>query len=535
MEKVSPNERRRLVIQADLDAQKTQAERNRMGQFATPPKLALEILSFAKTLLSLKQKVRFLDPAIGTGAFYSALLQTFPKSRISETAGFEVDWHYGETAIDLWANTGLDVQIKDFTEAEPPAEERKFDLLICNPPYVRHHHIINGSKARLQESACLASGIQISGLAGLYCYFLLLSHAWMSEGGIAGWLIPSEFMDVNYGEAIKRYLLEKVTLLHIHRFDPNDVQFGDALVSSTVVWFRKEKPSPKHSVVFSYGGTLLTPETSRSVSTETLKNDPKWTKFPLSNSEKQASNSGPRLSDFFSIRRGLATGDNDYFILTADEISHRNLPVALFKPILPSPRYLPVNEIKAYGDGTPIIKNPLFLLDCRLSEREIKTKYPSLWEYLEEGISRGVAERYLCKHRSPWYAQEKRPAAPFVCTYLGRSDGKSGKPFRFILNNSDATVTNVYLALYPKDIITSAMAEDSTIAKKIWEILNNICPKSMLAEGRVYGGGLHKLEPKELANVPALDLAELLISKKSHPLPEFPPKMAFSSCLKNPT
>jgi hypothetical protein len=42
-------------------------------------------------------------------------------------------------------------------------------------------------------------------------------------------LIPSEFMDVNYGAAVKRYLLNKVTLLHIHRFDPHDVQFGDAL------------------------------------------------------------------------------------------------------------------------------------------------------------------------------------------------------------------------------------------------------------------------------------------------------------------
>ena len=47
-------------------------------------------------------------------------------------------------------------------------------------------------------------------------------------------------MDVNYGKAVKHYLLSRVTLLHIHRFDPNDVQFADALVSSAVVWFRNK-------------------------------------------------------------------------------------------------------------------------------------------------------------------------------------------------------------------------------------------------------------------------------------------------------
>ncbi|ETR69363.1 MAG: hypothetical protein OMM_03972 [Candidatus Magnetoglobus multicellularis str. Araruama] len=35
-------------------------------------------------------------------------------------------------------------------------------------------------------------------------------------------------MDVNYGNQIKQYLLDKVKLLHIHRFDPDEVQFNDA-------------------------------------------------------------------------------------------------------------------------------------------------------------------------------------------------------------------------------------------------------------------------------------------------------------------
>ena len=41
---------------------------------------------------------------------------------------------------------------------------------------------------------------------------------------------------------MERYLRERVTLLHIHRFDPGDVQFADALVSSAVVWFRNSPP-----------------------------------------------------------------------------------------------------------------------------------------------------------------------------------------------------------------------------------------------------------------------------------------------------
>jgi hypothetical protein len=45
---------------------------------------------------------------------------------------------------------------------------------------------------------------------------------------------------------------------------------------------------------------------------------------------------------------------------------------------------------------------------------------------------------------------------------------------------------------------------------EVWEALNRITPEQLLGEGRVCGGGLHKLEPKGLANVPAQDIDALL-------------------------
>ncbi len=507
-------EQQRLALQAELDSQKTPAERNRLGQFATPTALAQDILRYAASLLPTGEKVHFLDPAIGTGAFYYAFSKIFPKKRIAEALGFEIDPHYGEAAIKLWADSGLTIKLTDFTHAAPSPH---FNLIICNPPYVRHHHLQNGDKTRLQVLTQQVSGMKISGLASLYCHFLGLSHAWMTESGIAGWLIPSEFMDVNYGQAVKRYLLERVTLLHIHRFDPNDVQFADALVSSAIVWFRKGPPPKDHSVVFTFGGTLLKPKLSRGVSVQELAKEPKWTRFPAADIRNRESR--PTLSDFFQIKRGLATGDNDYFILDAKEITTRGLPIEVFHPILPSPRYLPNDEVKADHNGLPNIPHQLFLLNTRLAAAEIKTRFPSLYTYLEkEGKTRGTQERYICRHRTPWYAQENRPPAPIVCTYLGRGDRKSGRPFRFILNNSKATVANVYLAMYPKAQLAHALQRDPALIRRVWEVLNAIAPKQLLSEGRVYGGGLHKLEPKELANVDATAICQLFldIEKPAH-------------------
>jgi len=70
----------------------------------------------------------------------------------------------------------------DFTEQRLPSQ--RFNLILTNPPYVRHHHLAAPQKERLRQQLAQSLTFDVSGLAGLYCYFLLLCHDWMEDGGL---------------------------------------------------------------------------------------------------------------------------------------------------------------------------------------------------------------------------------------------------------------------------------------------------------------------------------------------------------------
>jgi hypothetical protein len=497
-------EMRRQREQARLDALKTAPERNKWGQFATPPELALSLARYSHALMG-NGPVRFLDPAIGTGSFYSAMLQTFPEKQMATATGIELDPLFAHTAATLWEGQGLHVITGDFTK-QPPLEKR-FNLVLTNPPYVRHHHLEIDEKDRLRAQLAQSLHLEISGLAGMYCYFLLLCHEWMEEQGLAIWLIPSEFMDVNYGATLRRYLTERVTLLHIHRFSPSDLQFADAMVSSAVVVFRKSLPPTDHSARFSLGGPIEIPQAEARVSLDTLRQSRKWTQFPTNTGVRDTGEA--TLGDIFAIKRGLATGSNSFFILTEQEVQDRHIPCEFVKPILPGPRHLTGDIVDALPDGTPEVSPRLYLIDCKEPEDRIKAIWPRFYEYLQTGKAQKVHESYLISRRYPWYSQELRPPAPFLCTYMGRSrDGKH--PFRFIWNRSQATAHNVYLMLYPRGSLRVVLKEQPELHAHVFEALQRITPMQLIMEGRVYGGGLYKVEPKELAQISARQILDSL-------------------------
>lgn len=510
-------EHSRLQTQVLLDSAKTALERNKLGQFATPPALSRSITRFViENYLGHRKNMKFLEPALGTGSFYSALLSTCNGHSIEQAVGIEYDKDFFSAAKRLWKANGIDIVNDNFLLWN---SKNRFDLVLTNPPYVRHHYINEESKSACRKIAVSHPHLSISGLSGLYVYFLIHSVSFMNEGGIGVWLIPSEWMNVNYGKALRLFLTRNVKLLHIHNYNISEVKFDDALVSSSVVIFENTKPSSNAICKLSHGSDINLPSYAKDISIHELASKAKWlNQFNQESSQEEGqSDYGAQLGDYFMVKRGIATGSNGFFIKPKQFFESIGVSSDFLKPILPPSRELKHQIIESDRQGYPKIENPLSILDTTSSLSEIRKNCPPLHNYLTSDEAKEVSASYLASRRVPWYSQEQRPLAPFICTYMGRN-GANKKIFRFFYNKSKATATNGYLLLIPRPLLSNYLKKHPEFSIAILDFLNSIPDKQLISNGRNYGGGLYKMEPKELSTVDASFIAVSLgVSKFEKP------------------
>ncbi|MEI7899232.1 MAG: hypothetical protein WCK89_03200 [bacterium] len=107
----------RAEAQDEADSRKGATERNKLGQFSTPFLLASQMVKHAVSFLEPGTRLRFLEPAVGTGVFYSALLRTVKAAQIGSATGCEIDPSYGDIAQKIWQPQGLEIISCDFIDS----------------------------------------------------------------------------------------------------------------------------------------------------------------------------------------------------------------------------------------------------------------------------------------------------------------------------------------------------------------------------------------------------------------------------------
>ena len=475
---MTEEERERELLQAFYDKKHSPDERNFFGQFATPYVLTSAIVKDAVSRLCSPRKV--LEPACGTGAFISAIKDILPEAQIT---GIEKNAELSSIARGLWDDKNTHILIGNFFDIVSTLHD--FDLLITNPPYTRHHHLTQKEKIQYGELCFSSSGKRLSQLAGLHAYFILAGMAAVKENGIASWLLPAELFSVNYGSVIREYVTSCTTVERLHFFDSKDLQFHDALVSSCVLVVRKKVAQEKDLVEITYGDFNF-PEKKIFLTIHQLKHIKKWQHlFRLGESAKTVT-----IGDFFDVKRGISSGADTFYAKEKSFWHSIGISDEWLIPVLPSPRMIKGEVVEAGRDHWPKDYQRAFLsISPELSEGCLPAAIRKYLSSCPDKIRNG----YTARHRKKWYSIERRDPAPIVCTYMSRSNTH---PFRFIRNKTVAVVTTSYLCLYPKQYMTMEKIDELCMR------LNRISPAELIRSGREYGGGLRKLEPRELLSVP---------------------------------
>ena len=308
-------------------------------------------------LLNLK----ILDPACGSGAFLNQALEFLINEHNSLqkdlvvmgdiTAYYEVEKSilennlYGvdinEDAVEiaklsLWLRTAT--KGRELTKLadkilcansllDMPFEEGSFDVVIGNPPYVRHE-MIKELKPQLQEKY-----ETFVGTADLFVYFYELGIKMLKPNGVKGYICSNKFFRAKYGEKLREYILTNTTIQQIADFNGVKV-FEDATVDSAITIFKKDIPKDNNFKVVDID--LIN-------SYDMRQNDLNNLGFVFVSLKELAIRSKIEknktlLKDIVSINRGITTGFNNAFII--DKLKKEELilkdknSVDIIKPIL---------------------------------------------------------------------------------------------------------------------------------------------------------------------------------------------------------
>jgi adenine-specific DNA-methyltransferase len=473
------------------------AEREKLrdkGQFWTPSWVANAMVTYVS-----KDTDIVFDPASGEGAFYEALKHIAPNIKFY---GIDIDPLVLESPT--YNSNGCQLEVRDFIKNTP---NNKFKAIVANPPYIRHHRIDEATKLYLKQMCVQKMGFTLDGRAGLHIYFLVQALELLETNGRLAFIMPADTCEGKSAQPLWKWITSKYCVECVATFSSEATPFPNvdtnALVffisnkpqEEYIIWSRITEPYTKDFTQFIEKGfcaeNLSTITTSRRNITEALE-----TGFSRPQATKEKTQYV--LADFAQILRGIATGANEFFFLTKQQIEGFNLNPNYFKRAVGRTRDVQKDRI-TLEDLEDLDNNdrPTYLLSL-INEREVHDG--GITQYLAKGNDLELPKRPLIMQRKPWYKMEKREVPALLFAYLGRRD------IRFILNEANVLPLTAFLCVYPN-------FKDKEYITNLWEALNHPDTLNNLqAVGKSYGSGAIKVEPNSLRN---LSIPDHIVTKYS--------------------
>ncbi|MGJ4744863.1 HsdM family class I SAM-dependent methyltransferase [Leptospira sp. SA-E8] len=497
-----------------------------LGQFFTPSALVgpmLEWVSETKAALEGK-KLKILDPGTGEGIFFQEFQDRFPELD-SEFHGWEIDPILHEKCIQNLESAGISknrfhLVLGDFLQNE---KKENYDIILCNPPYLRLSHSKHGKKLIRQFAEDINE--EIPGTANLYVFFLLRILRLLGPGGRASILVPYEFLNAGYGVPIKKAIIQSGYLRRILILDSSWSLFTGAVTSSCILFLENSRTN-EEGFLWSRTSSFIKGESIELSEMVWRKIRPdaeaKWTRLlsedsePIQNIKNDDKNSPNNnyvtmsedirqgwvpIKEFGSFRRGIATGDNGYFLLSEKDASNLSIPKNYLRSSIPKAQY----ALSPFftGDDWNTLKSQgakVWLLDAK--EVPKTNEQEGINKYLEEGIKRGVPKRFLPSKRKPWHSQENRGPCRILATSFHREE------VRFVFNQSPAVHLTCFHGF-------SAKPEYAHFEEYLFAYL--ITPhvrKELESRTREYAQGLRKVEPGDLNSLLVPDFRKLKEAEK---------------------
>lgn len=198
---------------------KTISIKNKYGQYFTPK----PIVNLMISLSSVNKDASILEPSCGKGIF----IETLKEKDFKNIIGYEVD----KTLL----NNSQDIINESFVTAEI---DKKFDLIIGNPPYIRWKNLEKELKEELNKSVLWNK--YFNSLCDYSYIFILKSIELLKEGGELIFITPEYWLNTKYSLNLRNYMVENGYFEEIIHFNETPI-FDKATVSTLIFKYIKSK------------------------------------------------------------------------------------------------------------------------------------------------------------------------------------------------------------------------------------------------------------------------------------------------------